>query len=575
MTARTPSTCRRASTGSSIPAGCPRRSSRCRLAPGGRCGSRPTRPATVARPRWNPRATTRAAEAMAVRTVDALHRWSDGGRAADRHRRELVRARAARARRAAGARPARARRGAVVPRRAAAGVASAAVASARVALHPTCSLRQLDLEDALRELAQALADEVVTPAGASCCGMAGDRGLRHPALAAAALADETARSGRRRPLRRPPVRQPHVRDRAGAGDRCRLCLPDRAARRADALITRRREPVSSTSATACGSSVIGTWPQSRSVSAWARSPGTARGGTSRSNSHQATVTGTVISVAAGEVRAAHLAVDGRVAAGARVVADEPRRLLVGQPLRVGDDRRERRPADRRDAQREAQERPQRAGHRPRVDAPTRAQRAAPEAGRGDRGDTAGAARPRELERHPRAERVAGDVRTLHAERVERRRKPRRRAPPASGRHRRAGTAELPNPGRSIAMTSRCAAITSTTGSQARSDPPSACSSTSVGPAPRRSWCRLGSAVMDLTAATCLITGANRGIGDAIARELATRPRTRILVGTRDPAGYEPFAAATRRCRRGPCGEGRPVEPRCRPGVVGRRRRRAD
>jgi short-subunit dehydrogenase len=47
--------------------------------------------------------------------------------------------------------------------------------------------------------------------------------------------------------------------------------------------------------------------------------------------------------------------------------------------------------------------------------------------------------------------------------------------------------------------------------------------------------------MDLTAATCLITGANRGIGDAIARELATRPRTRILVGTRDPAGYEPFA----------------------------------
>ena len=92
------------------------------------------------------------------------------------------------------------------------------------------------------------------------------------------------------------------------------------------------------------------------------------------------------------------------------------------------------------------------------------------------------------------------------------------------------------------MTSRSAAIRPTTGSQARSDPPSACSRTSVGPAPRRSWCRLGSAVMDLTAATCLITGANRGIGDAIARELATRPRTRILVGTRDPAGYEPFAA---------------------------------
>jgi short-subunit dehydrogenase len=48
--------------------------------------------------------------------------------------------------------------------------------------------------------------------------------------------------------------------------------------------------------------------------------------------------------------------------------------------------------------------------------------------------------------------------------------------------------------------------------------------------------------MDLTASTCLVTGANRGIGDAIARELAKRPRTRILVGMRRPDEYEPFAA---------------------------------
>src|SRR5262249_25837374 len=63
---------------------------------------------------------------------------------------------------------------------------------ARVALHPTCSLRHLNLEDELRELAAAMADEVVVPAAASCCGMAGDRGLLHPELTASALADEAA-----------------------------------------------------------------------------------------------------------------------------------------------------------------------------------------------------------------------------------------------------------------------------------------------------------------------------------------------------------------------------------------------
>lgn len=41
--------------------------------------------------------------------------------------------------------------------------------------------------------------------------------------------------------------------------------------------------------------------------------------------------------------------------------------------------------------------------------------------------------------------------------------------------------------------------------------------------------------MDLTRATCLVTGANRGIGHAISQELAHRG-ARVLAGVRDPDG---------------------------------------
>ena len=43
-----------------------------------------------------------------------------------------------------------------------------------------------------RAIAAALADEVVVPIASTCCGFAGDRGLLHPELTAAATADEAA-----------------------------------------------------------------------------------------------------------------------------------------------------------------------------------------------------------------------------------------------------------------------------------------------------------------------------------------------------------------------------------------------
>jgi D-lactate dehydrogenase len=60
------------------------------------------------------------------------------------------------------------------------------------AIHPVCSAGQLGLTAKLEAIAAQLADEVVTPPGVSCCGMAGDRGLLHPELPASALRDEAA-----------------------------------------------------------------------------------------------------------------------------------------------------------------------------------------------------------------------------------------------------------------------------------------------------------------------------------------------------------------------------------------------
>jgi D-lactate dehydrogenase len=61
-----------------------------------------------------------------------------------------------------------------------------------VAVHPPCSTRHMGLVPKLRAIAEALAEEAVVPATATCCGMAGDRGLLHPELTRAATAPQAA-----------------------------------------------------------------------------------------------------------------------------------------------------------------------------------------------------------------------------------------------------------------------------------------------------------------------------------------------------------------------------------------------
>ncbi len=61
-----------------------------------------------------------------------------------------------------------------------------------VAVHAVCSVHHLGTVPALEALAGAVADRVVNPVSAGCCGFAGDRGWLHPELPASALAHEAA-----------------------------------------------------------------------------------------------------------------------------------------------------------------------------------------------------------------------------------------------------------------------------------------------------------------------------------------------------------------------------------------------
>jgi D-lactate dehydrogenase len=60
------------------------------------------------------------------------------------------------------------------------------------AVHPNCAAVQLGLADKLETIAAALAERVLVPAAAGCCGMAGDRGLLHPELPASAMREQAA-----------------------------------------------------------------------------------------------------------------------------------------------------------------------------------------------------------------------------------------------------------------------------------------------------------------------------------------------------------------------------------------------
>ncbi|MFC7656693.1 heterodisulfide reductase-related iron-sulfur binding cluster [Pseudonocardia benzenivorans] len=61
-----------------------------------------------------------------------------------------------------------------------------------LALHPTCSAQRMGLTAALLRVAEAVAVEVTVPDAWGCCGFAGDRGLLHPELTAAATAPQAA-----------------------------------------------------------------------------------------------------------------------------------------------------------------------------------------------------------------------------------------------------------------------------------------------------------------------------------------------------------------------------------------------
>ena len=56
-----------------------------------------------------------------------------------------------------------------------------------VALHITCSMKKMELENKIISLAKLCSKAVIIPSEVGCCGFAGDRGFTHPELNESAL----------------------------------------------------------------------------------------------------------------------------------------------------------------------------------------------------------------------------------------------------------------------------------------------------------------------------------------------------------------------------------------------------
>jgi D-lactate dehydrogenase len=60
-----------------------------------------------------------------------------------------------------------------------------------LALHPTCSGVELNINQNMKDIAEMISTRVVIPDDWACCGFAGDRGLLHPGLTASATKKES------------------------------------------------------------------------------------------------------------------------------------------------------------------------------------------------------------------------------------------------------------------------------------------------------------------------------------------------------------------------------------------------